>query len=103
MGITLDFFGVVGSVFNVFLVLGIAVALGLAAWITFLRGGPDDKLPSYLGWLPRLFDAVPRFFDRLSGSIGQRTIRPARTQREKRRNQRPGRKAAGAKQKRPSE
>ena len=103
MGFTFEFFGVVGSVFSVFLVCSIAAALGLAAWVTFFRGSPGDKLPGFFEWLPRFFDRVPRFFDRLSGSIGKGHVTPVRAKREKRRSQRPGKKAAGAKRRRPSE
>lgn len=100
---TFEFFGVVGSVFNVFLVCGIAVALGLAAWVTFLRGSPSDKLPGFFEWLSRFFDRVPSFFDRLSGWIGKGDVTPARAKRERRRSQRPGKRGAGAKRRRPSE
>ena len=103
MGFTFEFFGVVSSVHNVFLVCGVAAALGLAAWITFFRGRPGDKLPGLFDRLLRFFDGVPRFFDRLSGLIGKRDVRPVRAKRERRRSQRPGKKAAGAKRKRPSE
>lgn len=103
MGFTFDFFGVVGSVFDVFLVCGIAAALGLAAWITFLRDSPDVKLLGFFEQLPRYFNRVPRFFGRLSGLLRKRTMAPARTKREKRRSQRPGRKAAGTKRQRPPE
>ncbi len=93
-----DFFSVVGSLHNVFLIVGIFVALGLAVAMTFFRESLSEiSADAIERWSRPLVVSIKRWIRPWVNVIARWIPAAPPPNREKRRNRRAGKKRAGAK------